>query len=138
MEIQTDSTIRKISAAIPGLQREYQRGVNRDLSQRQWQGVLERQILNLLDRYLTICRDALSVNAALPDEQIDTCVQAALCNALGAMKNDLIAYALSFNRTSCALSNFGEEHAPGADYLSRILAQAEIRWAQWCAGCGLA
>ena len=131
MTAHSEQIIQHIRASVPMLQREYQRGVNRDLSLHRWQGILERQLLAVIERYLCQCTETIS-NAPkpIPDGETteDTTI---LFRALADIKDQLITHALSFNRSSCALSNFGEEHVPGTQYLEQILTQVETRWAQW-------
>jgi len=43
----------------------------------------------------------------------------------------LISEALSFNRRSCALSNFADEHRPSQDYLQDILRDLNAIYTQF-------
>ncbi|MBC7208843.1 MAG: hypothetical protein H5U27_20390, partial [Methyloversatilis sp.] len=40
----------------------------------------------------------------------------------------LVGDALQHNRTSCALSNFPDEHAPSPDYVARIRVDLALAW----------
>ncbi|MYM63034.1 hypothetical protein [Pseudomaricurvus sp. HS19] len=114
---------------MPALKRGYQRGINVDLSRHLVDGILERQLLALVDDWLGVCSRLLDEGMGLGGDNPE-----ALTARLAGVKDELVAYALQFNRSSCALSNFGEEHRPGRPYLERILIQVENRWQQWCAG----
>ena len=138
METSSDTLTRAIALELPMLQREYQRGINRDLSTHRWQGVLERRVVELVERYLERCSSVLQDNPISSAQSITAADGAALRKSLGEFKDALIAHALKFNSSSCALSNFGEEHVPGAEYLASILTQVETRWSRWCDSHGLA
>lgn len=112
--------------SIPGLKRGYQRGVNRDLSQHQCEGLFERQTLALIDNLMAES-DGLLNQAEQKTEKPWQELQARLQEH----KNELVQYALHFNRTSCALSNFPDEHTPSSDYITSVLIQIETKWNQW-------
>lgn len=126
----------RINANMPVLQREYQRGINRDLSLHRVTGALERQLLETIDRFLSHCQDAIAGDILQAQPLSESIPIVDLQLFLAEKKDQLIAYALTYNRSSCALSNFPDEHAPGPDYLTQILSKIEIRWCQWCAANG--
>ena len=112
---------------MPALKRGYQRGINLDLSRHRVDGILERQLLALVDAWLEACSRLLGSGIGCGGDNPE-----ALIARLAGLRDEMVSYALQFNRSSCALSNFGEEHRPGRDYLERILLQVESRWQQWC------
>ena len=101
-----DTTI--VDQALLGhLGRQYQRGVNRDLSSGKAQGVFARQLLNVIRTWLQQLPDPITSRDTL---------------------NAFIASALRHNRSSCALSNFPDEHNPQGLYLAETLAAVEGYW----------
>lgn len=92
------------------LGRQYQRGVNRDLSSGKADGVFARQLLSVIRTWLQ--QLAQTPEASDSRETL----------------NAFIATALRHNRSSCALSNFPDEHNPQGLYLAETLAAVEGYW----------
>ena len=57
-----------------------------------------------------------------------TALTRAALAAFEGFNEELLGQALAFNRTSCAMSNFPDEHQPGADYLNLIRADLRDAW----------
>ncbi len=110
--------------------REYQRGVNRDLSRHFVDGVFSRQLL---------------INAAsmlsLTEPYVESCLQQdkdhrqeVLSEAeriTGKMVDALTDAALKHNHSSCALSNFPDEHHPSPETFKGVLVQLEGLRRHW-------
>lgn len=99
------------------IQRQYDRAVNRDLSRQNWQGLFGRNVRQVLqDLYAELLmqseqgmdEDALQQISSLPET--------------------LMQYALQKHRTSCALSNFPEEHMPDSAYVAEVIQITEQDW----------
>lgn len=126
-----------ISALLTTLKRDYQRGVNRDLSRHEWQGLFARHVLAGVEALLAQCSEILidtQFNQAIAGgPKIDKPSRLQFVACVANAKNDLIEFALHLHRSSCAMSNFPEEHNPSSEYLADVLAQTEQRWSEWCA-----
>ena len=57
-----------------------------------------------------------------------TALTRAALAAFEGFNEELLGQALAFNRTSCAMSNFPDEHQPGTDYLNLIRADLRDAW----------
>ena len=119
---------------VTELKRTYQRGINIELSKHQSEGVFARQVTTLVNNYLSAASkffndtgDNSQVFQGLGNDSIDWFL--AQC---GVDKDGLIDYALKFNRSSCALSNFPQEHNANGDYLHGVLSEIEKNWCLWC------
>ncbi|WP_317929435.1 hypothetical protein [Halioxenophilus sp. WMMB6] len=123
-----------LSRLIPGLQREYNRGINRDLSRGQSEGVFARQLLavekQLLEQAIDLVEQVSADGQLSSEEKLQWL--AWYIEQIGVYKDTLIEYALRFNRSSCALSNFKQEHLPSGEYLSEVLTNIELSWQAWC------
>jgi hypothetical protein len=118
-----------VNGLLPGLKRQYDRGVNRDLSQQQWQDLFKRNVTVVLQQ---LYQDAL---AQLPRLEIDPehaqdyeSLSKQVLQPLHSLIEELIQYALHKHRSSCALSNFPEEHNPSQAYLAQVLQEVDRDW----------
>ena len=134
----------RFTTKLNQLKREYQRGINRDLSQHQWQGMFARQLANCMGQLFNY---SSQLHAQLLNPTQDGTLENTTTENCGAnpgknhsdqlttltaqTKETLIEFALHHNRSSCALSNFPDEHLPSGEYLASALAETERLWQQW-------
>lgn len=98
------------------LKREYPRALNRDLAQHQSQQLFSRNVVALQEKLLK------ELEKELPKfEYADHELKPKLMNQVEAF----IQSALTHNRSSCAISNFPEEHNPAAEYIGEVLVHCE-------------
>lgn len=110
----------------PLLKREYDRSINRDLSQQNYQELMKRNFTSVL---VQLYRDALQL---LQQQQLAIETNADY-QSLGdeylkpfeGMIDELFQYVLQKHRSSCALSNFPVEHNPAVTYIAEVLHLAE-------------
>ena len=126
-----------IAGLVIQLKREYQRGINRDLSQHQWQQLFSRNVLAVVEVLLSRCCEILIdtqfAQSISGGPKIDKPTRQHFTETVAKAKDELIEHALQLHRSSCALSNFPEEHNPSAEYFTEVLTQVEQRWHEWCA-----
>ncbi len=110
--------------------RDYQRGVNRDLSRHMVKGVFSRQLLinaasmlSLTEPYIESCLEQ--------DKDHNQEVLAEAERITGKMIDALTEAALRHNHSSCALSNFPDEHHPSAETFKGVLVQLEGLRQHW-------
>jgi len=121
----------QLNTKVNQLKREYQRGINKDLTQHQWQGLFERQLLQTLAGLFDFSSE---LNGKIKPQANDSeaiVINQYLIEQTELYRDILIEYALQFNRSSCALSNFPAEHIPSRDYLNAVLAKIDQRWRIW-------
>ena len=124
-----------LDSLLPGLKRGYQRGINRELSQHAIEGLFARQVVSLVDALLagaTSWIDEQFFHTHSPNDEDKRQQWESAKAQIRFQKEALIDYALHFNRSSCALSNFPAEHSPDADYFAQVLTQVELLWQNWC------
>lgn len=121
-----------VTSLSPIIKRQYDRSVNRDLSKQNWQSLFQRNIIAALQqvyaesleqlRHMTFDRE----NIAGTDRSIS--VNEQILNPLLILMDELIQYALQKHRTSCALSNFPEEHTPSQAYIAQVMKVVDSDW----------
>lgn len=117
------------------MKRQYDRGVNKDLSQQNWQDLLKRNVTWVLKQGY---KDALShlqsmtfAPQGVSAEKDDSPLSVQALKPLDGLIDELMQYALQKHRTSCALSNFPDEHKPSQDYIADVLQQADKDWQEF-------
>lgn len=124
----------QLNNLLPAFQRYYERSINKDLSSHQWQGLFSRNLLNTLDKLfddaLTLVeQQRIAMGELNPLESNE--LLAEIDQLVNHGKDQLMNHALNYNRSSCALSNFPDEHAPSPTYFAEVLMQIEQRHADW-------
>jgi hypothetical protein len=111
-----------------GIRRQYDRSVNRDLSRQQWQGIFKRNVTSVLRQ---VYQDSLQgLRRIGPElyEEAHAASAAQVLRALDGVVDELIEYALQKHRSSCAMSNFPDEHNPGQAYLFEVIQETGRDW----------
>lgn len=114
------------------LLRQYGRAINQDLARQRAAGLMQRNV----ERVMQQCYEqALQKLGRLTFDHGDcgqpTGLPKLVENALhpfDGMFDDFLTGVIQHHRSSCALSNFPEEHAPSAEYVATIVATAEQQW----------
>jgi monoamine oxidase len=116
------------------IKRQYDRCVNKDLSQQKWQDLFRRNIVDVLnqayDHSLTQI-EQLSTNIKRTDKfkiHYGASGKDHILKYFDGFTEDLIQYALHKHRSSCALSNFPDEHNPSQEYIAEVIQQANHEW----------
>jgi monoamine oxidase len=111
---------------------QYRENVNRALARQARDQLMQRAILGTIEQ---IFIDALAELQCLPFQLSAVPVERGRCALIpqiqapfGALMKRLIDDAIAFNRTSCALSNFPDEHRPSPDYVSTTLRDVGAAW----------
>ncbi|MGA7808121.1 MAG: hypothetical protein WCB02_26265, partial [Bradyrhizobium sp.] len=111
---------------------DYRRRLNRNLAARQREQLTQLAILESIE---AVFGEALRVLDGLPLDMSDVTVdhgRSALMPEVQKPFRDLMRSllddAIAFNRSSCALSNFPDEHRPSKDYVQTILRDVAAVW----------
>lgn len=114
-----------IDSLKPGMKREYDRGVNRDLSQQHWHELFKRNVTTVLKQ---IYADSLTQLQLIPFKPLGMEIDQELheltfeiLKPLEGLVDELLQYAIQKHRTSCALSNFPSEHNPSREYIDDVV-----------------
>ncbi len=101
---------------LPALNRDYIRGLNRDLSKHNLDDLFGRNVIAVQQKMLDELKQE-QVAAEYSREQLQT--------AIRAVSEAFVAAALKHNRSSCAMSNFPDQHNPSTDYIGDVLTRCE-------------
>jgi len=116
----------------------YHEHLARDLSRQQWDGCFQRNVLAVLSETYD---DALTHLKTLPFAEGATgidCGMSALTRRLIAsfdgFIDEFLLFAVDKHRTSCALSNFPDEHKPSSDYIDEVKREIAGHWRTFALG----
>lgn len=106
------------------LKQQYDKRLAYDLSRQQWQGCFQRNVLAVLElfyddafsRLQTIPFDA---SQCLVDNGMSDLTRQVLVIFQGII-DEFLLLVVDKHRTSCALSNFPDEHKPDKDYVNEV------------------
>jgi hypothetical protein len=119
------------------IKRDYDRSVNRDLSQQQWQDLFRRNVTAVLRQaYGLVLAELEKLPTSAEGLAVDENAQEAcalVLKSFDGLIEELILYALQKHRSSCALSNFPEEHNPSQEYIAAVIEEACRDWSAFVA-----
>ncbi|GGB82897.1 hypothetical protein GCM10011352_05900 [Marinobacterium zhoushanense] len=113
----------EIAAWRQRMKRDYDRSVNRDLSKQNSGELMLRNLTGILKQGY----DLVLVKPGLTGLRSES-DRAAVLHAFEGAIDELLEYAVTKHRTSCALSNFPDEHKPSLDYIAKVLQAAATDW----------
>ncbi|MGR9052683.1 MAG: amine oxidase [Gammaproteobacteria bacterium] len=117
---------------IKAVKRQYDRNVNKDLSQQQSHELFKRNVVKAWQQAyrdtLALLRQSELRTETSGENEIKVWTDA-VSRAFDGFTDDMMSYAVQKHRTSCALSNFPEEHKPSREYIAEVieLAAADYR-----------
>ncbi|MGZ5017843.1 MAG: amine oxidase [Methylobacter sp.] len=119
-----DQFCRYITEQKPLLKTQYERLLAQDLSRQQWDGCFQRNVLAVLEHTYN---DALAFVQTLPFDSAASPVNKGLSDltketlsAFDGFVDDFLLFVVDKHRTSCALSNFPDEHKPDKAYVNEV------------------
>jgi hypothetical protein len=106
------------------LKKQYEQLLAQDLSRQRWDGCFQRNVLAVLEQAYD---DALAQLQTLPFDSIEMPVHQGLSDltkqalaAFDGFVDDFLQFVVDKHRTSCALSNFPDEHKPDKTYINEV------------------
>jgi len=123
---------RYIAERKPVLQKQYAQLLAQDLSRQQWDGCLQRNVLIVLeqayDEALAFVKTLPFDSAASPVNQGLSDLTRQALSAFNGFADDFLLFVVDKHRTSCALSNFPDEHKPDKTYLNAVMRDIAGLW----------
>lgn len=122
----------KLASLRQQMKRQYDRGIVRDLSSHNTENLLHRNAITILN---AIYDESLAEinkwnkknNMSVTPVEMTKSIIGALSVYDGIIE-ELLQYAISKHRSSCALSNFPDEHNPSRDYVDMVIEEATLGW----------
>ena len=118
------------------MKRQYDRNVNRDLSRQNWQKLFKRNLTSVLKQAyedsLAQLQSVYYEPQELQAEKGELIIEA--LKPFDGFVEELVQYALHKHRTSCALSNFPDEHRPSSDYMVEVIQETAKDWQVFVTG----
>ena len=127
-----DAFNRFLAARKAALLPQYEKLLAADLSRQQWQACFQRNVLAVLEPFYD---DALQHLQALPfdasqcpiDKGMSDLTRQVLATFQGLI-DEFLLLVVDKHRTSCALSNFPDEHKPDKDYVDDVKRDVAALW----------
>ncbi|MCK9637537.1 MAG: amine oxidase [Methylobacter tundripaludum] len=123
---------RYIDDCKPALKAQYQQLLAQDLSRQQWDGCFQRNVSAVLAQAYD---EALAHLKTLPFDSAATPVNRGLSEltrqaltAFDGFVDDFLVFVVDKHRTSCALSNFPDEHKPDKAYVNEVKHEIAGLW----------
>ncbi|QSA99620.1 amine oxidase [Methylomonas sp. EFPC1] len=114
------------------MKKQYDQLLAHDLSHQQWDGCFQRNILIVLEKTY---QDALAQLKTLPFDHTGSTVNQGLADITKSVLavfdgfiDEFLLMVVDKHRTSCALSNFPDEHKPDQVYLSAVRSDIALLW----------
>ena len=135
------TSLDRFSEYVTGLRtamkRQYDRSVNKDLSQQKSQGLFKRNVTAVLKQVYQGALQELGQLSLAGDElgsrEGDAKLADLVFKPFDGIVEELIEYALQKHRTSCAMSNFPDEHNPSQEYIFEVIKQTGRDWSAFVA-----
>jgi hypothetical protein len=123
---------RYIAGQKPLLKKQYEQLLAQDLSRQQWEGCFQRNVLAVLNQAYD---EALAFVEMLPfdstaspvNQRLSALTKEAL-SAFNGFVDDFLLFVVDKHRTSCALSNFPDEHKPDKTYVNEVMREIAGLW----------
>lgn len=114
------------------MKKQYDQLLAHDLSHQQWDGCFHRNVLIVLEKTY---EDALAQLKTLPFDHAGSTVNQGLVDLTKSVLtvfdgfiDEFLLIVVDKHRTSCALSNFPDEHKPDQVYLSAVRSDIALLW----------
>jgi len=115
--------------------RQYDRNVNMDLSRQNSQQLFKRNIEVVLNQAYAALQGELQTRldgGAYAQADNADLIKPVLAD-FEELIDELMEYALKKHRSSCALSNFPDEHNPSREYIAEVISQVSRGWSGFVA-----
>lgn len=116
----------------PLLKQQYRQRLAEDLSRQQWHECFQRNVLAVLANFYNDAEQQLrSLRFDTGPYRIENGMSKLTRTALTCFQgysDEFLLFAVEQHRTSCALSNFPDEHKPDQDYINHVKREIAKLW----------
>ncbi|MDD5273369.1 MAG: amine oxidase [Methylovulum sp.] len=124
-----------INECKPVLKKQYELLLAQDLSRQQWDGCFQRNVLAVLgqayDGALAYLKTLPLDSSRLPVNRGLSELSKPVLAAFDGFIDDFLLFVIDKHRTSCALSNFPDEHKPDKAYVNAVRHDIAGLWQQF-------
>jgi monoamine oxidase len=121
-----------IAQQKPLLKQHYQRLLVQDLAQQQWDGCFQRNILIVLQQFyqdsLVQIKNLAFDASASPVKRGLSDLTPQVLPVFEGLVDEFLLFVVDKHRTSCALSNFPDEHKPDKSYVNAVRQEIAALW----------
>jgi monoamine oxidase len=121
-----------ITQQKPLLQKQYERLLVQDLTQRQWDGCFQRNVLAVIEQFyqdtLTQIKTMSFDASASPIQRGLSDLTKQVLQIFDGLMDEFLLFVVDKHRTSCALSNFPDEHKPDQSYVNQVRREIAALW----------
>lgn len=114
---------------------DYQQLLANDLSRQQWDGCFQRNVLAVLaetyGQALACLKNLPFQSTSIPTERGMSALTRQLLPLFDGFVDEFLLFAVDKHRTSCALSNFPDEHKPSHDYVNQVKREIATLWQEF-------
>ncbi|MGY6274350.1 amine oxidase [Methylomonas sp. MgM2] len=113
----------------------YQQCLARDLSQQQWDGCFQRNVVAVLsetyEAALEYLKNLTFTEGSVGAERGMSALTRQTLPIFDGFIDEFLLFAVDKHRTSCALSNFPDEHKPSDDYIDAVKRDIAGLWREF-------
>lgn len=124
-----------ISQQKPLLKKQYEGLLVQDLTLRQWDGCFQRNVLIVVQQFY---QDTLTQIKTLPFDATTSLINRGLSDltkqvlqVFDGFVDEFLLFVVDKHRTSCALSNFPDEHKPDKSYINEVRRAIAALWQEF-------
>lgn len=114
---------------------DYGQLLAQDLSKQQWEGCFQRNVLAVLAETYSLALEYLKSlpfqSANIPTERGMSALTRRVLPLFDGFVDEFLLFAVDKHRTSCALSNFPDEHKPSHDYVNQVKREIAALWQEF-------
>lgn len=120
------------------MKNDYQQRLAQDLSRQQWNGCFQRNVLAVLSETYEAALQHLKTlpfrSGALNADPGMSPLTGRLVSCFEGFADEFLLFAVDKHRTSCALSNFPDEHKPDDAYINQVKREIARHWRDFALG----
>jgi monoamine oxidase len=116
----------------PQMKSHYEQLLATDLSRQQWDGCFQRNVLAVIEKtYDAALKQVLLLpfdSRHSPHEKGQLLLSKQVLACFNGLSNEFVSFVVEKHRTSCALSNFPDEHKPDTAYVNEVMREIACLW----------
>ena len=116
----------------PLMKKQYEQLLAEDLARQRWDGCFQRNILSVLEQTYDAALKQLLIlpfdSRYSPQEKGQLALSKQVLACFNGFSSEFVGFVVEKHRTSCALSNFPDEHKPDTAYVNEVMREIAHLW----------